>query len=87
MALRMALLLLLLSLFHLPLRSVLYVGSCLFAVCRGKVAEGIDFSDDMARAVVLTGIPFPNLYDPRVKLKKEYIDSRRIVDKTLFTGT
>ena len=25
-------------------------GVCLFAVCRGKVAEGIDFSDNMARA-------------------------------------
>jgi Fanconi anemia group J protein len=31
----------------------------LLAVCRGKVAEGLDFSDDAARMVIIIGIPFP----------------------------
>ena len=36
------------------------------AVCRGKVSEGLDFSDDNARAVVTLGIPFPNVRDLQV---------------------
>ena len=28
-------------------------GALLFAVCRGKVSEGLDFSDDNARAVIV----------------------------------
>lgn len=61
-------------------------GSCLFAVCRGKVSEGIDFADKAARAVILIGIPFPSLYDPKVKAKKEYVDERRKSNKLQFSG-
>ncbi len=32
------------------------------AVCRGKVSEGLDFSDHNARAVIVIGIPFPLVY-------------------------
>lgn len=38
-------------------------GSILFCVCRGKASEGIDFADDMARAVVVIGIPYPQTHD------------------------
>lgn len=38
-------------------------GALLIAVCRGKVSEGLDFTDDNARAVVAVGIPFPNIKD------------------------
>jgi hypothetical protein len=50
-------------------------GALFFAVCRGKVSEGIDFSDDNARAVIAVGIPFPNFKDEQVTLKREYNDS------------
>ena len=42
------------------------LGAVLMAVCRGKVSEGIDFADRDARAVVITGIPFPAFKDPKV---------------------
>ena len=34
-------------------------GAIFFAVCRGKVSEGIDFADKAGRAVILTGILKP----------------------------
>lgn len=49
-------------------------GAILFSVCRGSSSEGIDFSDDMARLVIIVGIPYPNLGDVKVNLKKEFLD-------------
>eukprot|EP01105_Mastigella_eilhardi_P028904 TRINITY_DN988_c0_g1_i4.p1 TRINITY_DN988_c0_g1~~TRINITY_DN988_c0_g1_i4.p1 ORF type:complete len:655 (-),score=135.20 TRINITY_DN988_c0_g1_i4:1282-3246(-) len=49
-------------------------GAVFLAVYRGKVSEGIDFSDHHARAVVIIGVPFPNSTDPKVQLKKKYQD-------------
>eukprot|EP01119_Soliformovum_irregulare_P011667 TRINITY_DN2946_c3_g1_i1.p1 TRINITY_DN2946_c3_g1~~TRINITY_DN2946_c3_g1_i1.p1 ORF type:complete len:793 (-),score=221.10 TRINITY_DN2946_c3_g1_i1:92-2470(-) len=47
-------------------------GALFFAVCRGKVSEGLDFADDNARGVIVIGIPFPQIKDLRVALKKDY---------------
>uniref|UniRef100_A0A5S6R2Y3 Regulator of telomere elongation helicase 1 homolog n=1 Tax=Trichuris muris TaxID=70415 RepID=A0A5S6R2Y3_TRIMR len=49
-------------------------GAVFFCVMRGKVSEGFDFADRAARAVVIVGIPFPPAFDPRVRLKKEYLN-------------
>ncbi|XP_056672455.1 Fanconi anemia group J protein isoform X2 [Monodelphis domestica] len=49
-------------------------GALLMAVCRGKVSEGLDFSDENARAVITIGIPFPNMKDLQVELKRKYND-------------
>ncbi|VDM52808.1 unnamed protein product [Angiostrongylus costaricensis] len=49
-------------------------GAMFFAVCRGKVSEGIDFSDACSRAVCVVGIPFPPLMDIRIHLKRLYLN-------------
>ncbi|XP_049270666.1 Fanconi anemia group J protein homolog isoform X2 [Rhipicephalus sanguineus] len=51
-------------------------GALLLAVCRGKVSEGLDFADNSARAVVTIGIPFPNVKDMQVDLKRKYNDQQ-----------
>lgn len=45
-------------------------------VFRGKASEGVDFKDELARAVVAVGIPYPALKDPQIVLKKEYNDKK-----------
>ncbi len=57
-------------------------GALFVAVCRGKVSEGLDFADDNARAVICVGIPFPNIKDVQVDLKKKYNDGRRGSDRS-----
>lgn len=71
--------------FDLDLRSYLMdatnvngCGSILFAVFRGRVSEGFDFSNGAARACITVGIPFSNLNDVTTALKKEYNDLRLI---------
>ncbi|KAJ8868596.1 hypothetical protein PR048_030134 [Dryococelus australis] len=49
-------------------------GACFMAVTRGKVSEGLDFADMNGRGVIVTGIPFPPCMDPRVVLKRTYLD-------------
>lgn len=60
-------------------------GASFLAVCRGKVSEGIDFSDDYARVVIVVGIPFPNINDIQVGLKKKYNDAYK-TSKNLLGG-
>lgn len=41
-------------------------GAVFFAVCRGKVSEGLDFANNNGRAVIITGLPYPPYKDPKV---------------------
>lgn len=34
-------------------------GAILMGVCRGRISEGLDFSDNAARCVMIVGIPYP----------------------------
>lgn len=52
-------------------------GAIFMAVLRGKVSEGLDFKDHNGRCVVIIGLPFPPFFDPRVTLKKEYLQAQR----------
>jgi Rad3-related DNA helicase len=51
-------------------------GAVMMGVCRGKLSEGIDFSDEAARCVVVFGIPYPNYADVKVVVKRQYLDER-----------
>ncbi|XP_038212814.1 Fanconi anemia group J protein homolog isoform X2 [Zerene cesonia] len=60
-------------------------GAVLFAVYRGKVSEGMDFKDHQARAVIIIGVPFPNMHDVAVKEKIKYND-KYTKSRNLLTG-
>ncbi|TPX69324.1 hypothetical protein SpCBS45565_g02527 [Spizellomyces sp. 'palustris'] len=60
--------------FYAKLEDKSLTGAVFFAVCRGKASEGLDFSDTKGRAVMVCGIPYPAAMDPKVKLKKQYLD-------------
>lgn len=59
-----------------PVYNFVIGGALLIAVCRGKVSEGLDFTDDNARAVITIGIPFPNIKDLQVNRTHKFIANR-----------
>ncbi|GLH00003.1 Regulator of telomere elongation helicase 1 homolog [Gryllus bimaculatus] len=61
-------------------------GACFMAVTRGKVSEGLDFADFNGRAVVITGLPYPPFKDPRVELKKKYLNEIQQSGKKTISG-
>ncbi|DAZ95804.1 TPA: hypothetical protein N0F65_009200 [Lagenidium giganteum] len=62
-------------------------GAVFLAVYRGKVSEGIDFSNDNARAVLAVGIPYPSFKELQVQLKRKYQDEKSATDKRLVNGS
>ena len=46
----------------------------LFAVIGAKLSEGLNFSDDLARAVVIIGLPFANLSSPELRERMKYVN-------------
>jgi len=66
--------------YDLAIRQPNSSGAILFAVCRGKVSEGIDFADSHCRSVVIIGIPYPPLFEPRIVLKKDFLARARSKD-------
>lgn len=51
-------------------------GALLFCVVGAKMSEGINFSDDMARCVVMVGLPYPDISDPELAQKMKYLDDQ-----------
>jgi chromosome transmission fidelity protein 1 len=47
-------------------------GAVLFSVMGGKLSEGINFADSLARCVCVLGLPYPDKRDPILQLKLNY---------------
>lgn len=66
--------------------SPMLTGAIFLAVYRGKVSEGIDFSNANARAVLVVGIPYPNMRELQIELKRKYQDEKSRVDRKIVNG-
>jgi Rad3-related DNA helicase len=48
----------------------------LLGVCRGKISEGLDFKDNIGRAVSVVGVPYLCIEDLTNKLKQKYLGEK-----------
>ena len=47
-------------------------GALLLAVMGGRLSEGVNFSDRLARAVLVVGLPFPNVHDAETEARQAF---------------
>lgn len=56
-------------------------GAILFSVINGKLSEGINFSDNLARCVVVVGMPYPDTRDVVLQEKMKYVSMKDEQDR------
>lgn len=61
-------------------------GAIFMAVMRGRISEGLDFADMYGRAVMIIGLPLPSYDDPKVVLKKKYLDCSHQRNNNIISG-
>lgn len=52
--------------------------SVLWIMTYFEISEGIDFSDNESRGVIVIGIPYAPTTNPRIELKKQFLTKQRI---------
>ncbi|KAI5835242.1 DNA repair helicase [Schizophyllum commune Tattone D] len=59
-------------------------GALLFAVIGAKLSEGLNFADDLARSVVIIGMPYANLGSAELKERMAYV--KRLEERRVREG-
>jgi chromosome transmission fidelity protein 1 len=61
-------------------------GALLLSVVGGKMSEGINFANEMARCVMVVGLPYPDITDPELKEKMSTMDAAAARNKSSISG-
>lgn len=64
-------------------KSAVSNGAILLCVINGKMSEGINFADDMARCVLVIGLPYPDITNPELKEKMQLLDKESLRNKKM----
>lgn len=59
----------------------------LFSIMGGKLSEGINFKDQLARVVIAVGLPYPNMYSADIRAKMKYLDEQAGFVRQAVMGT
>ena len=62
------------------------IGALLLSVVGGKMSEGINFANDMARCVMVVGLPYPDITDPELQEKMSTMDAAAARNTASISG-